>query len=366
MDDRFLHEARREPSREFARELKTKLEAGGEAGPAWAGARGRAGGPGRTWLAGPLAPVLAGTVALAAVVGLFTLPSVRASAQAFLDLFRVRNFTAVSVAPARLEQFRSGAIDLKSLLGDHIETLKDPGPRQIFSDPQAAGIAAGIAVLTPAVLPAGLAVDTIYVQGEGEARLTVDLEKLRQVVEAAGVTDVSLPPALYGAQVSVRMPPAVGIRYRARWGEVGLLEARSPEVSLPPGMDLVQLGEIGLRVVGLSQGEAHRLAQSIDWHSTVLVPLPANATSFRDVDVRGHKALLVTATGDFPAAGGGAGPPRASGGGANDHRGPWARDAAPHRARWHTILLWSEGGMVYALTGTLDRLNLVEMANSLH
>ena len=79
------------------------------------------------------------------------------------------------------------------------------------------------------------------------------------------------------------------------------MQSRSPEVSLPPGADLAQLGEIGLRILGLDATEAHRFAGSIDWHSTFLVPVPAKEAEFRQVQVNGHPALLVTAKPDAQA-----------------------------------------------------------------
>ena len=332
MDDKFLYDARREPAQDFTERLHESLRRQGAArtvrGSAWRGWR-------------PVPVAASALVAIAAVL-LFTIPSVRASAQAFLDLFRVRNFTAVTVDAARMQQLENGSIDLKGLLGgDHIETLKDPGPPQLYPDPRSAGSAAGIPVRVPSVLPRGLQVDSVVVQQEGLARLTVDLAKLREVIRSLGVDDASVPPSLDGARVTLRMPPAVGIQYRSGGLRVRLIQARSPEVTLPPGTDLAQLGELGLRVAGMSAAEAHRFAQSIDWHSTLLVPVPANVSSFREVQVQGNKALLVTTTG---------------------------QDLGPHRhfGGSGSFLMWADGEMVYALCGNLGELELTEMANSLH
>ena len=330
MDDKFLYEGRREPGRDFAERLRDTLRRQGPArvvqGATWRGWR-------------PL-PVAASALAATAAVLLFTLPSVRASAQAFLDLFRVRNFTAITVDAARMRQLENGSIDLKGLLGDHIETLRDPGPPQFYTDPRAAGAAAGIPVRVPSLLPRGLQIDSVIVHQEGLARLTVDLAKVREVIQSLGLDDVTVPPSLDGAQVTLRMPPAVGIRYRSGGLRVRLIQARSPEVTLPPGTDLAQLGELGLRVAGMSAAEAHRFAQSIDWHSTLLVPVPANVSSFREVQVQGNKALLVATTG---------------------------QDTGPHRhfGGSGSFLMWADGEMVYCLCGNLAELELTEMANSL-
>jgi hypothetical protein len=328
VDDKFLHDARRDPRAEFAADLRDRLDSLGPARPE------RRPSPNRPWV-----PALGTALVFLLMVGLFAMPSVRASAQAFLDLFRVRNFAAVSVDPARLEQFRSGSVDLKALLGDHIETLREPGPLRVFPDAQSAGSAAGILVRVPAALPAGLTADTIAVQGEGEARLTADAAKLGEIMRGLGIEDLTVPSALEGARITIRMPAVVSIRYRGEGSRALLIQARSPEVALPDGVDLAQMGEIGLRIAGLDAGEARRFARSIDWHSTLLVPVPAGVSSFSEVGVRGNRGLLI----------------RFSGEGGESSR--------PHRRE--SALMWSEGDMVYALVGDLDRLSLVEMAGSL-
>ena len=140
-----------------------------------------------------------------------------------------------------------------------------------------------------------------------------------------------------------RFQPDVGgeavVQFRSEKRHVSLVQARSPEVTLPAGVDLAQVGEIGLRMVGMDRGEAERFAQSIDWHSTMLVPMPINAGSFRNVDIRGNRALLITTNGE----------PGPSG--------------APRREG--AMLMWAEGDMVYAFRGNVDGEDLVEMATNL-
>jgi hypothetical protein len=112
--------------------------------------------------------------------------------------------------------------------------------------------------------------------------------------------------------------------------EVSLFQARSPEVTLPPGIDLPPLAEIGLRVAGLGSGEAHTLAQAIDWRSTLLVPIPAGAAKFRQIDLNGSRGLFIE-----PAS----------------QRGPRG-------------VMWSSGGVIYAMTGAVGSETLLQIASS--
>ena len=325
MDDRFMHGLKRDPAPDFGRALRERLrrEEQADAEPA----------------ARPLTrlvPLLAPAVLVVALASVILFPSVRASAQAFLELFRIRNFTAVSVNPERMRQLEDGKLDLKSLIGDRIQTVKEPGPAQFAGSPALAGAAAGVLVKVPAMLPAGLRADTVSWRGAGEAQITADVSRLRQVLEALDIRDVSVPLAIDGQKIDLKMPPVVEQRFRADELRASLLQSRSPEVSLPAGVNLAELGEIGLRILGLESAEARRLSQTIDWRSTMLIPVPGNAGSFRQVEVRGNPGLMVTAVGDGEGG----------------------------RRREGTMVLWSEGDMVYALAGNLSSVDLLQMANS--
>ncbi|MBI1799339.1 MAG: hypothetical protein HYR73_06595, partial [Candidatus Eisenbacteria bacterium] len=77
-------------------------------------------------------------------------------------------------------------------------------------------------------------------------------------------------------------------------------------------------------------------------HSTMLVPIPANAASFSEVDVRGTTGLLITTGGT---------------GGSSARFGDSARQ--------QSLLLWSEGEMVFTLEAGFASTDVVEFANSL-
>jgi hypothetical protein len=152
-----------------------------------------------------------------------------------------------------------------------------------------------------------------------------------------GAEDVQVPAEWDGARVEVKTTPVVALTYRRGSDDFVLLEARSPAVELPPGVDLARLGQIGLEMAGLSAEEARIFARTIDWRSTLLVPVPAEGASFREVEVRGGRGLLVTSH-QRPKGGGG---------------------------RWRSVLMWSAGGLVFALEGPGNGIEILEMAQSL-
>jgi hypothetical protein len=354
MDDEFLTRFRKEPRAEFARALYQKIDQPVAPGavrerPGWT--------RWRLWR-----PALAGAAAFIVIASVFVVPDVRAAAQEFLNLFRVRRFVAVSVDPARFEQLENSQVDLRALIGASTEVIEKPGEPQLAGSAEEAGQLAGITVRTPSVLPQGYSLLGIKVQPQGTLRFTADTTKIQTIIDAIGASDVAIPPQLNGASVTVTKPPVVVMTYARGRDNVALVQARSPDVALPDGVNLRELGEIGLRVAGLPADEARQFAQSVDWNSTLVIPIPLNTSSFQQADVRGTTGLLIH----------------------TEESGKWftrARQTAeqaaeqmaetegipgvdPARPAW--VLLWSEGDMVYALAGHVDRVDLMNMANSLN
>lgn len=327
MDDKFLNSLKSEPRPGHARALRERLRQIDDAADA---PRGFA------W-----APWLTGAGAVAALVLALSLPGVRVQAQALLDLFRVRDFAVVQVKPEQLEKLQAQKLDPSALLGGAVEKVRDPGPPQVFTNVTAAAAAAGFTPRVPSALPDGFVADTVRVEGASEARVQVDTRRLRELMDAMDVRDLTIPAGLDGRTVTMRTQPAIAQTFRKGDRVIGFVQSASPEVALPPGADLAQLGEIGLRLLGLERAEAHRMAGEIDWHGTMLVPVPAASGTFHEVTVHGVRALLIDTRDDAKAA--------------PDDR---------HRPRGGNVLLWNEQGRVYAMMGRIDQVSLLQMAES--
>lgn len=323
MDDRFLNQLRQEPDPRFARGLREKLRAQ-ETQTSRAPAR--------------LTPTLAGAFALAVIVALFAFPSVRASAQAMLDLFRVKKFTALPFDQSRVDKLRQLDKDRMFMVFDKTQTMKEPGPPQIVASLGAASSAAGYHVASPSYLPAGLSADTIRVDGPGEAKLSVSEAKLRSLLDALDLQDVEVPAGLDGKEIQVRKAPVVIQQFHGAGKlHAALLQSNSPEIGVPAGIDVPRLAEIGLRILGLDQSQAHHIATTTDWRTTLLVPVPLNASTFRQVTVHGNQGLMITTV---------------------------DKDSSGDRRREGTIVLWSEGDRVFATTGNLTNKDILQMAES--
>jgi hypothetical protein len=237
-----------------------------------------------------------GLVAAAAVIvvgALLSVPGVRASVAQFVSLFRVINVVAVPVDSSRMDRLEAEDLQIGALIGEHVQVVQDPGAPVDVASLADAESAAGMTLATPQWLPDNTQVIETAVMGERVMRVTANSLRLQQVMDALGINDLAVPAGLDGQVVNVRVPPVVMIRYDHNGRRSRLFQARTPQLTLPNSIDVRALGEIGLRILGLAPAEAKQFAQAIDWHTTFVVPVPPNATSFQQVDIGGYRGVLI-------------------------------------------------------------------------
>lgn len=323
MDDKFMEKIRRDPDSKFADDLRGRLHAQPM--------------PHSLPRVAPV-PVFAAAVVVAAIVSLFAFPSVRVSAQNMLDMFRVRKFAAVQFDPSRFDKLKSSVKEDAALEVFEHEKLQDPGPPQVFTSLLPAAAAAGLPASRPSYLPFGLVADTVAVEGEAAMRLTVHEAKLTALLQSLNLNDVQVPAGIDGKSIEVHKPRVLIQRFVNGNRHAAFVQAQSPEVQVPAGLDVERLGEVGLRILGLDAGEAHRVAMATDWRSTLVVPVPLTASTFRQVTVNGQPGLLVTTT-SAPEDG--------------------------HQGRQNgSICLWTQGDRVFGMIGNLPPNDVLQMAES--
>jgi hypothetical protein len=77
---------------------------------------------------------------------------------------------------------------------------------------------------------------------------------------------------------------------------VYLIQAPSPTVSMPPDLNMAEIAEAGLQLAGMSPEEAHAFCQTVDWSSTLVIPVPRNSSSYEKVKVDGVEGTLIAET----------------------------------------------------------------------
>lgn len=212
----------------------------------------------------------------------------QAIAGEFLGLFRVQKFAPISISPEALANLEE--LDLEGLYPGEVAWDQEPSePQPVASIDEAIALAPGAFVFTPDLgEPAEIAVG-----GAGSGTLTVDLAAARAILGMAGVDGNLLPDSLNGADISATTQDGIFMHWEE--GDTTLVQMPSPEVNYPNDFDPQPIGQALLQFLGMSEAEAVRLSTTIDWTSTLILPIPAELGSFQEVLISGNPGILVTA-----------------------------------------------------------------------
>jgi hypothetical protein len=298
-----------------------------------------------------------GIPALLALTLVFAIPSARAFASELLNLFRVQQVTVVPVDFTGMEQL-NGAVgnNISQLISDSVTMKKEPGEPVNAGTTAEASQLAGFNVRAPQ----NGTPSRISVMSGASFAFTIDRAKAQALLDEAGRSDLVLPEEVDGADVSVQIPSSVSIafgtcpepsseseakREMKRESETSgspgrvykdciiLAQIPSPEVSAPASLDIAKLAQLGLEFTGMTAEEAAQFTSTVDWTSTLIVPIPRNAASYQQVAVDGVTGTLI----ERPS------------------------DDAPQFA-----LLWIKDGIIYTIGGLgSNSQKALEIANSL-
>lgn len=292
-----------------------------------------------------------GTAALLILALVMAFPGTRALAGELLNLFRVQQVTVVSVDFTGLEQLTGdGALgnQFTELISNSVNMTDEPGEPVEAADAAQASELAGFDVR----LPQSFTPSQIYVTDDAAFSMTVDRAKAQALLDEAGRGDLVLPESVDGADISVTIPSSVSAAYGTcpkpetdtseSEGErrfypdcVILAQIPSPSVSAPADLDINRLAQIGLEFTGMSAEEAIAFTGTVDWTSTLVVPIPSSAATYEQVTVDGVTGTLIQRP---------------------------SREGEPTTF----ALLWVKDGIIYAVSGRGDNADqALEMANSL-
>lgn len=315
--------------------LETRLQEEKEPNSMWSKITSRISRP--AWVGLALVFVLAVSLAF---------PPVQAIANSFLKLFRVEQVRVVAVDAERLAGDMRQSTRLEGLFSENVQVEDGGEPREVASAEEAS-TQAGMAVR----LPTALAEEPkLFVQPGGSITFNLDLQLMQAIMQEMDREDIQLPASLDGAVVKLEVPAGV----TALYGEcqtddsqpqdpdsprpmdppdcTALIQLPSPSVDAPPDLDVNQMGEIYLQVLGMTAEEAARFASNVDWTSTFVLPVPRASASFQEVQVDGVTGTLIESFRyGYPAY----------------------------------LLVWVKDGIVYALHGPGDAEDALQIAASM-
>lgn len=295
-------------------------------------------------------PAWAGAALLAILVACFSFAPARSWAQRVLAMLRVQKIAVVSIDTQALQGLQAGSQSGKMIgqfISDNIVVTMRSEP-QNAADASQADQLAGFPVR---LLTARSDAPKITVQGEGGFQMTLNRERLQGILDEFGRTDLQLPSSIDGALVAVHIPKAVMAVYgqcpqpeKANspnppkasdlMGCLMLAQVPSPTVSVPPELNIQQLATLALQAAGMSEQDAQAFCETVDWTSTLVIPIPRDAGSYETTNVDGVQGTLITLRG-------------------------WSHGMPGYS------LLWVKGGIIYSLTGFGSAEQAVPLADSL-
>jgi hypothetical protein len=114
---------------------------------------------------------------------------------------------------------------------------------------------------------------------------------------------------------------------------VSLFEIPSPIVSAPQEIDPAQIAQVALQFLGMSANDAANFTQTVDWTSTLVLPVVRGESKYEQVHVNGNEGALLR--------------------------------AANQNQSGHFSLMWVDNGIVFALNGTGDDTTAINLASQL-
>jgi hypothetical protein len=298
-------------------------------------------------------PVLRIGLALVLIlVVALSIPATRALADQLLALFRVQQVVVIPVDTTGLQQLTGNSTlgkQIGQLISGSLTSEQKPGDPVAATDASQASQLAGFSVR----LPQGSTPTRISVENKAAFSFKVDRAKAQALLNEAGRPDLVLPASIDSANVSVTIPASVSASYGtcpepgaedtgvSMNGSAGrkypdciiLVQLPSPTVSAPADVNIAELAQIGLEFTGMTYDQAVAFTQTVDWTSSLVIPIPRNAATYEQVPVDGVTGTLI----ERPA------------------------DDAPQY-----LLMWVKNGTVYAIGGLgTNSQQALLMANSL-
>ena len=305
------------------------------------------------WLFSPrLRPVWVGAAAVVLIAGYFSFAPARSWAQRVLAMLRVQKIAVVPIDTQAVEGMQAGGQSAKMVgqfISDNIVVTMHPGDPQLVADASQATQMAGFPVR---LIGSRADAPRITVQGEQAFQMTLNRDRLEGLLSELGHTDLQIPSSVDGALLAVHIPKAAFATYGQCpkpgkkddaqkppkpadfAGCVMLAEIPSPTVSVPPDLNVRELATLALQASGMSVEDAQNFTDTVDWTSTMVVPLPRDAGSYETTSVDGVQGTLISLRG-------------------------WSHGAPGYS------LLWVKNGIIYTLTGFGSADQAVPLADSL-
>jgi hypothetical protein len=287
-------------------------------------------------------PAFTGLVILSIFLVSLAFPPVRALASDFLGLFRVDQVRVIPFDLSYVDQLASGTQTSRTQIDTFFRENITETHQGTFQVAETVQELASLIGYTPR-LPE-LEATTMGVEPGVEMTIKLDTELINSVLSTLELDTYQISDELNGKTIAVHVPTSVVFTWGPcdlpadptdpddQWMNcTSLVQMRSPQADIPQGLDVAHLGEAFFQAIGMSPENAAALSNSIDWTTTLILPIPVGeGVQYQEVRVDGVAGSLVT-------------------------------DAT---LKTQTII-WSRAGMLYALQTSQPDIDLLAIANNL-
>ncbi|MCL5290779.1 MAG: DUF4367 domain-containing protein [Bacillota bacterium] len=267
------------------------------------------------------------------LTGVLSLAPVQEAVADLLSVFRVQKIQMVKVSPEEMQQMaraietKVGEVDLKQF--GKMEVTKKP--EQVKVSLAEAQAELPFEVKQPDYIPAGLSLqEKVSLHRGGKAQFSLQVEQANALLKGLGAQTL-LPSSLEGKTFSVHVPAGVRMEFSKndQRTNFSLAQFATPEVTVPSGVDARDLRAALLDLPILPEDFRKQLASIEDWQNTMVIP-DTGEGKLEKLSIGGNEAIYA------------------------QNMGGWSH------------LMWVDQGVIFQLSGMLDRAEAVKIAESLY
>ncbi|RYD06832.1 hypothetical protein N752_02185 [Desulforamulus aquiferis] len=274
------------------------------------------------------------TIAASVIVitGLITFAPVQQAVADLLSIFRVQKIEMVKINPQELEQMAKA---IESKVGE--VDLKQFGKVEVSTKPEQVKVALAKAkeelpfnVKEPKVIPSGYSLqDSVTLHRPGKANFELDVKQVNTLLQSLGATTL-IPDSLAGKAFSLDIPAGIRADFLNDNGNTSftLTQFSTPELVVPSGVDPLSLRNALLDLPILPEDLRNQLAGISDWQNTMIIP-DMGKENMETIHLGEIEAVYST------------------------------------NLNGHSHMMWVDNGVIYQLSGWLDREQAIGIAENL-
>lgn len=271
-------------------------------------------------------------VAASAVIltGALTFTPLKDAVADFLSVFRVQKIQTIKVSPDEMEQMakavesKLGEVDLEQF--GKMEVVKKYEDVNVTFDQAQSKVP--FKIKQPDYIPFGYTMEEkVRLQTDGKAEFKLNVDQVNSLLKGLGAKTL-LPTTLEGKAFGIKMPAGVYTHFTKEEGNwIRLSQIDTPEVIVPAGVDPADLRSALLDLPILPDDFRRQIASIEDWQNTLILP-DNGKDKIEKINIGGNEAIF-TQDNQFGT------------------------------------LLWVDNGEILQITGSLDREEIIKIAQSL-